>query len=61
VLHTTPPSEGNGRYNLTLEMETGVGKTCTNIKTMYELNKRYGWSKFINSVDCDAWFNKFPY
>ena len=28
-------------------METGVGKTYTYIKTMYELNKKYGWSKFI--------------
>lgn len=28
-------------------METGTGKTYTYIKTMYELNKRYGWSKFI--------------
>ena len=37
---------GNG-YNLTIEMETGVGKTYTYIKTMYELNKQYGWSKFI--------------
>lgn len=36
-----------GRLNLTIEMETGVGKTYTYIKTMYELNKRYGWSKFI--------------
>ncbi|MCL2051437.1 MAG: DEAD/DEAH box helicase family protein [Lachnospiraceae bacterium] len=36
-----------GRFNLTVEMETGVGKTYTYIKTMYELNKRYGWSKFI--------------
>ena len=36
-----------GRYNLTIEMETGVGKTYTYIKTMYELNKNYGWSKFI--------------
>lgn len=34
-------------YNLTIEMETGVGKTYTYIKTMYELNKHYGWSKFI--------------
>lgn len=42
------PSEAlEGRYNLTVEMETGVGKTYTYIKTMYELNKRYGWSKFI--------------
>ena len=36
-----------GRYNLTIEMETGVGKTYTYIKTMYELNRHYGWSKFI--------------
>lgn len=43
-----PPSkELAGRYNLTVEMETGVGKTYTYIKTMYELNQRYGWSKFI--------------
>lgn len=34
-------------YNLSIEMETGVGKTYTYIKTMYELNKAYGWSKFI--------------
>ena len=36
-----------GRYNLTVEMETGVGKTYTYIKTMYELNQHYGWTKFI--------------
>ena len=42
------PSETlDGHFNLTVEMETGVGKTYTYIKTMYELNKRYGWSKFI--------------
>lgn len=32
---------------LTIEMETGTGKTYTYIKTMFELNKKYGWSKFI--------------
>lgn len=37
----------NDGYNLTIEMETGVGKTYTYIKTMYELNRAYGWSKFI--------------
>lgn len=42
-----PSSKLEGRYNLTIEMETGVGKTYTYIKTMYELNKHYGWSKFI--------------
>ena len=42
-----PSDNLEGRYNLTIEMETGVGKTYTYIKTMYELNKHYGWSKFI--------------
>ena len=34
-------------YNLTIEMETGTGKTYTYIRTMYELQKKYGWSKYI--------------
>lgn len=42
-----PSSRLEGRFNLTVEMETGVGKTYTYIKTMYELHKRYGWSKYI--------------
>lgn len=45
-----PSSKLEGRsagFNLTIEMETGVGKTYTYIKTMYELNRAYGWSKFI--------------
>ena len=33
--------------NLDVEMETGTGKTYCYIKTMFELNQRYGWSKFI--------------
>src|ERR1019366_4762612 len=33
--------------NLDTEMETGTGKTYCYIKTMFELNQRYGWSKFI--------------
>ena len=36
-----------GKCSLDVEMETGTGKTYVYIKTMYELNKRYGWSKFI--------------
>ena len=36
-----------GKYNLTVEMETGTGKTYTYIKTIYELNRLYGWSKFV--------------
>lgn len=33
--------------NLDVEMETGTGKTYCYIKTMFELNRDYGWSKFI--------------
>ena len=33
--------------NLDIEMETGTGKTYCYIKTFFEMNKRYGWSKFI--------------
>ncbi len=36
-----------GCCSLDVEMETGTGKTYVYIKTMFELNKRYGWSKFI--------------
>lgn len=36
-----------GRCSLDIEMETGTGKTYVYIKTMFELNKRYGWTKFI--------------
>ena len=42
-----PSEQLEGKYNLTVEMETGVGKTYTYIKTMFELHKAYGWSKFI--------------
>ena len=36
-----------GCCSLDVEMETGTGKTYVYIKTMFELNKQYGWSKFI--------------
>lgn len=36
-----------GRCSIDIEMETGTGKTYTYIKTIFELNKYYGWSKFI--------------
>lgn len=39
---------GSGcRCALDIEMETGTGKTYCYIKTIFELNKQYGWSKFI--------------
>lgn len=43
-------SEKNYLKNFSIEMETGTGKTYTYIKTMYELNKAYGFSKFIVMV-----------
>ena len=39
--------EGQGKCSLDIEMETGTGKTYVYIKTMFELNKQYGWNKFI--------------
>ena len=36
-----------GACQLDIEMETGTGKTYVYVKTMFELNKRYGWTKFI--------------
>lgn len=44
---STTLSKGVGAVNLDIEMETGTGKTYVYIKTMFELNKQYGWSKFI--------------
>lgn len=37
----------HGAVELDVEMETGTGKTFVYTKTMFELNRRYGWSKFI--------------
>ena len=39
--------DAHGTLALSIEMETGTGKTYTYIKTMYELYKHYGWTKFI--------------
>ncbi len=41
------PSVQKKGINLTIEMETGTGKTYTYIRTMYKLHEQYGWSKFI--------------
>lgn len=46
-LSNTIKSDGMGACSLDVEMETGTGKTYVYIKTMFELNKLYGWSKFI--------------
>ena len=44
---STSLAKGQGRVSLDIEMETGTGKTYVYIKTMFELNRRYGWCKFI--------------
>ena len=38
---------GLGKCSLDIEMETGTGKTYVYINTIFELNAKYGWSKFI--------------
>ncbi|MEY9748609.1 type III restriction enzyme [Bradyrhizobium diazoefficiens] len=43
-------SSAGCKFNLDVEMETGTGKTYCYIKTMFEMNKQYGWSKFIVMV-----------
>lgn len=47
IVPSTTLAPGHGVVNLDIEMETGTGKTYVYIKTMFELNKQYGWSKFI--------------
>lgn len=44
---STKLSSDLGRVSLDVEMETGTGKTYVYVKTMFELNKQYGWNKFI--------------
>lgn len=46
-LSTTLASNKISPVNLDVEMETGTGKTYCYIKAIFELNKQYGWSKFI--------------
>ena len=46
-LSDTLASGGLGACSLDVEMETGTGKTYVYIKTIFELNKQYGWSKYI--------------
>jgi type III restriction enzyme len=47
INYSTELAAGLGAVSLDVEMETGTGKTYVYIKTMYELYKAYGWSKFI--------------
>ena len=42
-----PPSSGLASGNFTVEMETGTGKTYVYLRTIFELNKRYGFTKFV--------------
>ena len=47
IKYSTDIAAGLGLVSLDVEMETGTGKTYVYIKTMFELHKTYGWSKFI--------------
>ena len=46
-LSNTLVASAGCNVNLDVEMETGTGKTYCYIKSIFEMNKRYGWSKFI--------------
>jgi type III restriction enzyme len=47
IMNSTDLAAGLGMVSLDIEMETGTGKTYVYIKTMFELHKAYGWSKYI--------------
>lgn len=44
------PAKSYGGRQFTIEMETGTGKTFVYTKSIFELNREYGWSKFIIMV-----------
>ncbi|MBZ5497786.1 MAG: DEAD/DEAH box helicase family protein [Acidobacteriia bacterium] len=47
-LHNSlPPSGTLASGDFTVEMETGTGKTYVYLRTIFELNKRYGFTKFV--------------
>lgn len=41
------PSSTLASGDFTVEMETGTGKTYVYLRTIFELNKRYGFTKFV--------------
>ncbi|HJT33397.1 MAG TPA: DEAD/DEAH box helicase family protein [Pirellulales bacterium] len=45
--HGLPPSESLASGDFTVEMETGTGKTYVYLRTAFELNRRYGFTKFV--------------
>ena len=47
IIHSDKIEHTAGVPSFDIEMETGTGKTYVYTKTMYELNKVYGWSKFM--------------
>ncbi|MBQ1971814.1 MAG: DEAD/DEAH box helicase family protein [Treponema sp.] len=47
IIHSAKIEKTANRPSFDIEMETGTGKTYVYTKTMYELNKAYGWSKFM--------------
>src|ERR1039457_2784292 len=42
-----PPSASLASGDFTVEMETGTGKTYVYLRTIFELNRRYGFTKFV--------------
>ena len=48
--HELAPSPALGDLHLSIEMETGTGKTYAYLRTLYALNRRYGWTRFCIAV-----------
>lgn len=46
-LPPSPPLEAKQPIDFTVEMETGTGKTYVYLRTVFELNQRYGFTKFV--------------
>ena len=47
TVFTRDQQPGQIPLNLTVEMETGTGKTYTYLRTIYQLHQQYGWRKFV--------------
>ena len=54
-LQPSDPLNPKQALDFTVEMETGTGKTYVYLRTVFELNQRYGFTKFVVVVPCYEW------
>ncbi len=45
--HALTPAKALSSMDFTVEMETGTGKTYVYLRTIFEMNRRFGWTKFV--------------